>query len=171
MKPSLNWKYEFRSHRSVAASSAYRHKLAGVLRIVIRNCIFVCYSQEKAIRYIKLRLLSPFVLYVFTATDTHTTLNILWHNRSKRELWRSQQPAVTRQRTVNNRGMVFCARSVLMAVHATIEYVIPPLSNNCTAADKRRFLRGPCLDVLSREISVLEDSYGSGCELLLLYSW
>jgi hypothetical protein len=46
---------------------------------------------------------------------------ILWHISSKKELW-SQQPAVTRQRPVNNnRGRVFSEQSVPMAEHATME--------------------------------------------------
>jgi hypothetical protein len=62
----------------------------------------------------------------------------------------SQQPAVTRQRPVSNRGMVLSAQSMLMAAQAITEYVIPSLSNNYTAKEERGFLRGPCRDVTSR---------------------
>jgi hypothetical protein len=59
--------------------------------------------------------------------------------------------AVTRQRYKNyKRGMVFSAQSVPMAGHATMEYIMPSLSNNCTAKRKRYFLRGPYRDVISR---------------------
>jgi hypothetical protein len=62
-----------------------------------------------------------------------------------------QQPVVTRQWPINNnRGMVFSTQSVPMAVHAIMEYVMPSLSNSCTAAEERCFIRGPCLDVTSR---------------------
>jgi hypothetical protein len=45
--------------------------------------------------------------------------------------------AVTRQRRVNDkRGMVFCAQSVPMGEQATMEYIIPPLSNNCIATEE-----------------------------------
>jgi hypothetical protein len=50
----------------------------------------------------------------------------------------SQQLAVTMQWPVNNnRGMVFSAQSMLMAVHITMEYIMPSLSNNCTAIEER----------------------------------
>jgi hypothetical protein len=50
-----------------------------------------------------------------------------WH---KARIVESQQPAVTRQRPVNNnRGIVFYAQSVPMAVQATVEYIMPSLSN------------------------------------------
>jgi hypothetical protein len=48
---------------------------------------------------------------------------------------------------------VFSAWSVPMAAHATMEHVMPPLSNNRTATDERCFLRGPCRDVISRTVS------------------
>jgi hypothetical protein len=67
------------------------------------------------------------------------TLCILCHIRS-------QQPAVTRQRPVNNREMVFSAQTVPMAAHATMEYLTPSLINNCTAAEERCFLHS--LDTL-----------------------
>jgi hypothetical protein len=50
-------------------------------------------------------------------------------------------------------AMVFSVRSVPMAAHATLEYITPLLSNNCTAAEKRCFLCGPCPDVISRTVS------------------
>jgi hypothetical protein len=44
-----------------------------------------------------------------------------------------QQPAFTRQLPVNHkRGMVFSAQFVPMAAYATMEYVMPSLSNNYT---------------------------------------
>jgi hypothetical protein len=44
----------------------------------------------------------------------------------KARIVESQQPAVTRQRPISsNRGMVFSAKSVLMAAHATVEYIRP----------------------------------------------
>jgi hypothetical protein len=67
----------------------------------------------------------------------------------KARIEESQQPTVTRQRIVNG-GMVFSAQSVPMATHATVEYVMPSLSNNCTATKERCFLRGPCRDLISR---------------------
>jgi hypothetical protein len=62
----------------------------------------------------------------------------------------AQRPAVTRQRNVNNRGMVSSAQSMPMAAHATMEYVMPSLSNNYTATEERRFLCSSCRDVISR---------------------
>jgi hypothetical protein len=47
----------------------------------------------------------------------------------------SQQLAISRQRPINIRGMVFSAQSMLMAAHATMEYVMPSLSNNCTMTE------------------------------------
>jgi hypothetical protein len=54
--------------------------------------------------------------------------------------------AATRKQ--QQRNGVFCA-VVPMAAHATMEYIVPPLSNNCIATEKRCFLRGPCRDVIS----------------------
>jgi hypothetical protein len=55
----------------------------------------------------------------------------------KAGIMKSQQSAVARQQTVNNnKGMVFSAQSVPMAAHAKMEYVMPSLSNNCTATGK-----------------------------------
>jgi hypothetical protein len=69
----------------------------------------------------------------------------------KSRIMESQQPAVTRQRPVNNnRGKVFSAQCVPMAAHATMEYAMPSLSNNCTATDEPCFLLGPFRDVKSR---------------------
>jgi hypothetical protein len=63
----------------------------------------------------------------------------------------SQQPAITRQRCVNNnRGMAFSAQSVPMTAHAKMGYVMPSLSNNCTATEERYLLRSPCREVISR---------------------
>jgi hypothetical protein len=59
--------------------------------------------------------------------------------------------AVTRQRPINNnRGMVFSAQPMLMAGHATVEFIMPSLSNSCTATEELCFLRGLCRDVISR---------------------
>jgi hypothetical protein len=72
----------------------------------------------------------------------------------KARIMESEQPAFTRQRPVNNnRGMVFCARSVPMLEHVTVNYVMPPLSDNRTATEERCFLRGSCRDVVSRIVS------------------
>jgi hypothetical protein len=49
---------------------------------------------------------------------------------------------------------VFSVRSEPMAAHAIMEYVIPPLSNGCTATGERCFLRCPCRDVISKTVSV-----------------
>jgi hypothetical protein len=69
----------------------------------------------------------------------------------------SQQPAVTRQRPVNNnKETVFSAQYVPIASHATMEYVMPSLNNNCTATEEQYFLRGPCRDVISRIIWLLQ---------------
>jgi hypothetical protein len=56
----------------------------------------------------------------------------------------SQQPAVTRKRPINNRGMVFSVQSVSMAALATIEYIMPSPSNNYTTKRERCFQCGPC---------------------------
>jgi hypothetical protein len=48
---------------------------------------------------------------------------------------------------------VLSARSLAMSAHATMEYVMPPLSNNCTATEERCFLRSPCQDVIRRTVS------------------
>jgi hypothetical protein len=56
---------------------------------------------------------------------------------------------VARQR-VGNGGIVFSAESVWIYSHATVEYVIPPLSKNCIATEERYFLRGPCRGVIER---------------------
>jgi hypothetical protein len=45
---------------------------------------------------------------------------------------------------------VLSAQPVPMAAHATMEYVIPSLSKNCTATEEQCFLRGPCRNVISR---------------------
>jgi hypothetical protein len=48
-----------------------------------------------------------------------------------------KQPAVTSQCPVNNnKGMVFSAQSVPMVAHATMEYVMPSLSNNCIVTEE-----------------------------------
>jgi hypothetical protein len=61
--------------------------------------------------------------------------------------------AVAKLLPVNsNRGKVFSVRSLPMAAQATMQYVVPPLSNNCTATDKRCFLCGPCRKVISRQL-------------------
>jgi hypothetical protein len=89
----------------------------------------------------------------------------------KARIVESQQPAITRQRPENNnRGVVFFVQSVLMAVHTTVEYIMPLLSNNCTATDEQCF---PCSlrqGVISRTRwqSVRELLRFSHCELLLL---
>jgi hypothetical protein len=45
--------------------------------------------------------------------------------------------AVTRQRPVkNNRGMAFSTQSMPMAAHATLDYVVPSLSNKFTATQE-----------------------------------
>jgi hypothetical protein len=65
----------------------------------------------------------------------------------KARIFKSQRQAVTWQRRVNyNRGMLFSAQSMQMVV----EYVMPSLSNNCTAIEERRFLCCPCREVMSR---------------------
>jgi hypothetical protein len=44
--------------------------------------------------------------------------------------------AVAKQLPINsNRVMAFSARSLLMAVHTTVKYIMPMLANNCTATD------------------------------------
>jgi hypothetical protein len=69
----------------------------------------------------------------------------------KARIMESQQLAVTRQWPINNsRGMMFFAQSVLMAGHTTVEYIMPSLSNNCTATEEWCFLHGLCQDVISR---------------------
>jgi hypothetical protein len=85
---------------------------------------------------------------IYRTTRRYTPEDIVAYYLKAR-IVESQQPAVTRQRPVNNRGMVFSAQSVPMAAHATMEYVMHSLSNNCTATEERCFLRGPCRDVIS----------------------
>jgi hypothetical protein len=55
--------------------------------------------------------------------------------------------------------MVFSDQYVPMAMHATVEYVMLLLSNNCTATEERCFLRGPYRDVTAQQISIVR--YGS----------
>jgi hypothetical protein len=54
----------------------------------------------------------------------------------KTRIVKSQQAAVTRQWPVNNSGMVFSAQFVLMAAHATMEYVMPSLSKNYPSTEE-----------------------------------
>jgi hypothetical protein len=49
----------------------------------------------------------------------------------------------------SNRVMVLSVQSVLMAAHVKMEYVMPPLSNNCTA-------RGLCQHIISKSVSGME---------------
>jgi hypothetical protein len=84
------------------------------------------------------------------ACNTHGRDDNIVAYSLKARIAESQQPAVTWQRPVNNRGMAFSAQSVPMAEHATMECVMPSLSNNCTATEKRCFLSGPFRDVISR---------------------
>jgi hypothetical protein len=63
------------------------------------------------------------VVYSFRERDvTHSS----WHYRQ--------------QHVNKNRGMVFSVQSMLMTVHATMEYATPSLSNNCTAKEEHFFL-------------------------------
>jgi ATP/ADP translocase len=63
----------------------------------------------------------------------------------KARIVESQQLAIIRQRPINNnRGMVFSAQFVLMAGHATVEYIMPSLSSNCTVTEEWCFLHGLC---------------------------
>jgi hypothetical protein len=53
-----------------------------------------------------------------------------------------------------------------MAVHATVDYVMPLLSSNHTATEVRCFLHGPCRDVINRTVSEelvgeLDNQWGS----------
>jgi hypothetical protein len=48
---------------------------------------------------------------------------------------------------------VISAQPVQMAAGETMEYAMPPLSNNCTPTEERCFLSGPCRDVISKTIS------------------
>jgi hypothetical protein len=81
------------------------------------------------------------------------TYHLLWHTVAyslKARIVESQQPAVTRQRPINNnRRMIFSGQSVPMAGHETVECVIPSLGNNSTATVEQCFLRGPLWDVIS----------------------
>jgi hypothetical protein len=49
---------------------------------------------------------------------------------------------------INNRGIMFSVRSVLILAHTTMECFIPPLSNSSTAKEEWCFLHGPCLPSL-----------------------
>jgi hypothetical protein len=63
----------------------------------------------------------------------------------KARIVESQQLAVTRQQPLNNnRGMVLSAQFVPMDSHTTVEYIIPILSNGCTATEMWCFLYGSC---------------------------
>jgi hypothetical protein len=63
----------------------------------------------------------------------------------KEKIVEPQQPAVIRQRPANNkREMVFSAQSVIVAANATMEHVMPSLSNTYTATKQRCSLCGPC---------------------------
>jgi hypothetical protein len=76
---------------------------------------------------------------------------ILWRIHSKQELWSHNSQPLTRQRHINNnRGMVFSVRSVPMAGHAVVDYVMPSLSNSCTATEEQCYLCGPCQNVINR---------------------
>jgi hypothetical protein len=67
-------------------------------------------------------------------------MNIVAYSLKARTV-ETQQPAVTKHGSVNNnRGMMFPGRSVPMATHATMEYVMPLLSSNRTATEERRFM-------------------------------
>jgi hypothetical protein len=84
--------------------------------------------------------------YLMTALQNPEldTIYILAYSLKAR-IMESQQPAVTRQQPVNNKtGMVFSARSVSIAAHGIIKYVMPLLSNNRTATEEQCFLLGPC---------------------------
>jgi hypothetical protein len=71
----------------------------------------------------------------------------------------SQQPAITRQQPVNNnREVAFSVWPMPMAVHATMEYVMPPLNNNHIATEKQRFIHGLCRDVISRTVCEVSQS-------------
>jgi hypothetical protein len=86
-----------------------------------------------------------------------TLIYILWHIRIKARTVQSQQPVITSKIPVNNkRGMVFSARSVPMAAHAIMGYIMLLLSNNGTTIEERCFLRGPCRDVICRRFSCCE---------------
>jgi hypothetical protein len=81
----------------------------------------------------------------------------------KAKIVESQQLAVIRQQPVNyKRGMVFSVRSVPTVEHATMEYVMPPVSNNRTATKERCSLRGPCRDIISRTVNEESVSQWSG---------
>jgi hypothetical protein len=49
----------------------------------------------------------------------------------KARIVESQQPAFTRPwPVISNRGLIFSAHSVPIAVHAAVEYIVPSLSNS-----------------------------------------
>jgi hypothetical protein len=57
----------------------------------------------------------------------------------KARIMKPQQPAVTTQQPVNNSEIAISEQSVPMTVHATMEYAMPSLSNNCTATENGVF--------------------------------
>jgi hypothetical protein len=59
------------------------------------------------------------------ACNTHGRDDNIVAYSLKAKIEDSQQSAVTRQRPVNYKEMVFSAQSVLMSAHATIKYVMP----------------------------------------------
>jgi hypothetical protein len=65
---------------------------------------------------------------------------------------RNYTTAVTMQRPVNNRGVVFSVQTVSIAVQAPMEYVILSSSNNCTAIEEWYFVRRPCRDVIIEQV-------------------
>jgi hypothetical protein len=79
----------------------------------------------------------------------------------KARIVETQQPAVTRQRPVNdNRGMVFSAQSMHKAVDATMEYVIPSQSNRGRVFCVRSMARSYKQDKSVSEIGeTAEDSW------------
>jgi hypothetical protein len=78
----------------------------------------------------------------------------------KARIVETQQPAVTRQRPVNkNRRMAFSAEFVPMAAHATMQYVMPSLSNNCTTREERHFLGNACEMLSAEQVSQGEFEY------------
>jgi hypothetical protein len=77
----------------------------------------------------------------------------------KARIVESEQPAVTMQRPVNNKRMMFSAQSVPMAAYATMKYVTSSLSNNYTV--RETVLPTRSVPRCYKQEQLVEDSWSS----------
>jgi hypothetical protein len=73
----------------------------------------------------------------------------------KARIVKSQQPAMTRQRPVNKKRVLFSGQSVPIPALEPMKYVMQSVSKNTIETEKRGFLNGPCTYVISR-ISIIK---------------